>query len=236
MPTKRHTDANNTNCQASEWILGRDGRDGRDGLPGVAGRDGEKGDQGMPGPPGPVTVAGGTVYTRWGRSVCPTNAIALYDGFVAGPLYSQSGGGADFLCLPRQPLYSYYIPGVQGDSPIQGAEYEFFGASPLAYNFDHNVPCAKCYVATRSVSYMQPGRNDCPKGWTKEYEGYLMTERKTHFRNSIICVDKAGESIYNSAPSTNGATLYMLEATCTHGLPCPPYHREKELTCAVCTK
>ena len=59
-----------------EVLRGRDGRDGRDGVPGPRGPQGQrgdqgqKGDQGVAGPPGPRS--GGVVYTRWGKSSCPS--------------------------------------------------------------------------------------------------------------------------------------------------------------------
>ena len=102
---------------------GRDGRDGRDGEPGPRGpqgRDGkvgpqgEKGDMGEQGPPGPRT--GGVTYVRWGRTTCPnTTGIELvYAGRAAGSHFNQKGGTNDYLCLPEEPQYLAYKPGVQG--------------------------------------------------------------------------------------------------------------------------
>ena len=36
--------------------------------------------------------------------------------------------------------------------------------------------------------------------------------------------------------NTNGVTFHHVEATCSTGLPCPPYDQNKELNCVVCTK
>ena len=80
---------------------GCDGRDGRDGIPGPPGSagspgrdgtngiDGVKGNKGEPGPHGPQGPPGqrngGVVFTRWGRTSCPTTEgmQLLYEGKAA---------------------------------------------------------------------------------------------------------------------------------------------------------
>ena len=54
----------------------------------------------IPGPPGPTT--GGVVYTRWGKTTCPSTSGTqlLYAGRAAGSHYTEKGGGANYLCLP----------------------------------------------------------------------------------------------------------------------------------------
>ena len=100
-----------------EILRGRDGRDGREGEPGPQGppgRDGKvgpKGDMGEQGPPGPSS--GGVTYVRWGRITCPdTNGTEL--------VYARRAAG-----------YLAYKPGVQGDSPIHGAQCHSWDNQPL---------------------------------------------------------------------------------------------------------
>ena len=242
---KRQDDNDDTSpsCPNLDVIRGRDGRDGLTGAPGATGKDGRDGDKGMKGdvgptgPPGPQgPPAGGTVYIRWGRTTCPNipGTELVYQGIAAGSHYDQKGGGSHYICLPQQPKYSNYQPGVQGNSPLHGTEYQQRGGSPLPNVHDHNVPCAVCSTS-RSKLFMLPARDECPTTWTLEYSGYLMTERNIHHRNSFECVDKDPESIPGSAGNTDGALFYHVESTC-NGLPCPPYDPQKELTCAVCTK
>ena len=241
---RRNAPDNDSSCPAIEVLRGRDGRDGQPGTTGAPGRDGRDGEKGMkgdpgvegpPGPPGPA--GGGTVYIRWGRTTCPSvpGTELVYEGIAAGSIYTQQGGGSNRLCLPKVPKYSSYQPGVQGNSPLHGSEYQLSGGSPLPNVYNHNVPCAVCYVSTRSVVYVVPAWDYCPSGWTLEYSGYLMSERSGHHRITFECVDKDPDSIPGSAADTNGALFYHVEATC-NGLPCPPYNTQKELTCAVCTK
>ena len=243
-------------CSNLQLLRGRDGRDGqtgppgrdgRDGLPGLSGgdgtegqpgRDGLNGTQGPIGPQGPVgpagPITGGVVYTRWGNSGCPniTGTELVYTGRAGGSFYSQRGGGANYLCLPMDPEYN--LPsraGVDGWSPVWRAEYQF----PLDGEHEYAVPCAVCHGTTRETVLMIPAKTSCPTSWTKEYDGYLMSEHFSFHRTMFVCVDRAQESIPGTGANTNGAVFFPTEADCTN-LPCPPYNTEQELNCVVCTK
>ena len=206
---------------------GERGLDGAQGLPGLPGRDG------LSGSPGPSS--GGVIYTRWGKSSCPNTAGTelVYGGRIGGTQSGHSGGGANLLCMPLDPQYSTYRPGVQGQGYMYGAEYE----QPLGVTTSDDPTCAVCYTSTRETELMVPAKTSCPSSqWTREYYGYLMSGHHNHTgRSSYICVDKAFGAASGSGSQTLAAGLYHVEATC-NGLPCPPYVDYKELTCAVCTR
>ena len=231
-------------------LKGRDGRDGQDGLPGTPGEKGDKGETGPAGPQGstgpqglqgvrgpqgpPGPVSGGAVYTRWGRTVCPdTNGtILVYEGLAAGSHYSQSGGGANYVCITKNP--SYLSSTVPGEYPLlYGSEYQYPVINSL---HDHNVSCAVCYTSARSSKLMIPGETTCPSMWTQEYVGYLMADLHTHKRNVVYeCVDNDSEAVPGGQADTNGALFYHVGAVCGIGLPCPPYVANRPITCVVCT-
>ena len=223
-----------------EVLRGRDGRDGRDGVPGPRGPQGQRGDQGqkgeqgVAGPPGPRN--GGVVYTRWGKSSCPSvsGTTLVYAGRAGGMEHTQKGGAANYLCMPDDPDYLSYRSGVQGYSYVYGAEYETHGG-PLSAVREHNVPCAVCYASTRVAVTMIPAKTQCPSNWTLEYSGYLMSDHQVYTTTMYECVDKNPDSVPGSASNNNGALFYHVEANC-NGMLCPPYDPQKELTCAVCTK
>ena len=101
---------------------GQKGEQGEPGLPGQAGITSPPGPQGPPGQRG-----GGVVYTRWGRTVCPgeRGTQLVYDGYAGGIAYNAAGGGgANFLCMTKQPRYLRYQSGVQGISKLLGTEYD----------------------------------------------------------------------------------------------------------------
>ena len=194
---------------------------------------------GPDGPPGPRS--GGALYTRWGKSSCPEvrGTELIYDGITGGTWFEHPGGGANYLCMPKDPEYSTtlnYNTKFNNHALLYGAEYE----SPAQQeSHDHNVPCAVCYVSTRPTVIMIPAKASCPPTWTREYYGYLMTELSTHHRTMFECVDKDQESLAGGQGDTNGVLFYHAEASCSPGhLPCPPYgvNQHKELNCVVCTK
>ena len=226
---------NTQSCPQMEVLRGRDGRDGRDGEKGHKGDMGQPGPQGEQGPQGPPT--GGTTYIRWGRTTCPSghNTTLVYSGRAGGTHYLQKGGIANYLCMPDDPDHLQYLSGTQGYSYIAGVEYYYHTFPSLSAVNSHNVPCALCYVSTRSVAVIIPAKTHCPTNWTLEYTGYLMAESHNHYRTMYECVDKNPESV----PGSNGwsgarAGIYLVEPYC-NGLSCPPYDAEKELTCALCT-
>ena len=212
---------------------GAPGHPGHCGLPGAKGEPGANGQQGLIGPPGPRS--GGMVYTRWGKSSCPSTpgTELVYAGRTGGTQFSHRGGGANQLCMPLDPQYSSYTPGVQGYSYMYGAQ----PVGHISTKQNHDAPCAICYVFTRETVLMVPAKTSCPTSWIKEYQGYLMSEhRERQGRSTFICVNSAFESALGSQGHVPATDLWHIEAACNLGLPCPPYVDYKELTCAVCTR
>ncbi len=222
---------NNGSSVFVELLRGRDGLPGRDGVQGPPGPQGKDGSSGSPGP-----KSGGATYTRWGKSTCPQleDTELVYSGITGGTFFNQQGGGANYLCMPKDPEYSTtltYRGGVNGQATIYRAEYE----GPLQGSQDYNVPCAVCYVSTRPTVIMIPAKASCPSFWTREYYGYIMTEHIAYHRRMFECVDRDQEIFPASQANSNGALFYHVEASC-NGLPCDRYDPNKELNCVVCTK
>ena len=188
--------------------------------------------------PASTGTPGQAVYTRWGKSSCPemNGTSLLYSGLAAGSAFSIQGGGANHLCLPGDPEYSpdlTYKAGIDGDTTISGSEYE----NPAQGTDDHNIPCAVCLLSTRPTVVMIPGKATCPPAWTREYYGYLMAERDRvpHQRSTFECVDQEQESLPESSSNRDAALFYHVEVDCVN-LPCPPYNRDQEVNCVVCSK
>ena len=155
-------------------LRGRDGRDGVPGRDGVKGERGDKGEKGEKGETGPVGQAGpksgGVVYTRWGRKSCPTGAELLYEGITGGEGFGHTGGGPNYVCLPKVPQYLSTINVPQYSAYMYGTEYEI-GNNIISGKHNHNAPCAVCYASTKSVKLMIPARTSCPSSWTIQYKG-----------------------------------------------------------------
>ena len=180
-------------------------------------------------------------YIRWGKSSCPnvTGTQLVYVGRAGGTAFNNQGGGTEKLCLPLDPDY-INAPGSTSPnlySTIHGAEYQTSNG-PHNDLMDHNVPCAVCFASTRAAMIMIPAKTQCPSSWTREYYGYLMTEREhtLHYKSSFDCVDVNPDVTNGGAGSTDGALFQYVVATCNDGLQCPPYQANRVVSYAVCTK
>ena len=176
----------------------------------------------------------GVIYTRWGKSTCRSGVNRVYAGRTGSSYHGHRGGGANYICMPNDPEYSSYIPGVQGYSYVFGTEYE---APVTSGGAQHNALCAVCDVSNKSRVLMIPAKLTCPSGWTREYYGYLMAEDVFNaFGPSMYtCVDSIMEFVPGSQNHIAGGHFYHVEAHC-NGVACPPYNNYKELTCVVCSK
>ena len=179
----------------------------------------------------------GSTYTRWGHASCPSTANVVYKGSMAGSYYTYKGDGANHLCLPFDPEY---VPGVgnAGGAYIYGSEYRSSANQINSGRRDiqvRNIPCAVCRVQMRSTAIMVPAYNSCPRGWTREYYGFLMAAHHTHRKTNYICMDREMKTLPGHAGNQKGNLLYSVATQCGTGLDCPPYQAEKPITCAVCT-
>ena len=211
---------------------GNIGSRGQHGVPGIQGQTGSTGSKGMKGEMGTLSSSNCVVYTRWGKTSCRSGTTLVYSGSVGTPFYTH-GGGSNYLCMPSDPQYTLpYTPGIQGYSYLYGAEYE---SSPITSRNQHNAQCAVCLACGKTVSLMIPAKTSCPRGWTREYYGYLMAEEKNGKRTEYVCVDSAMDAVPGSQNHISSGHFYHVEGHCD-GVPCPPYNNYKELNCAVCTK
>ena len=118
-----------TGAQGERGVAGPRGPVGEKGMRGDTGLQGAVGEPGLQSPP-----AGGAVYTRWGRTTCPTDqgTHLLYSGRAGGSPQQHKGGGANTLCLPNDSDHLQYQSGVQGYSRIGGVEYWYAGLPSLS--------------------------------------------------------------------------------------------------------
>ena len=180
----------------------------------------------------------GVSYTRWGRRSCPAGTELVYEGAIAGSMWSQAGSSS-YLCLHNEPEFLATQPGEQSErGKIYGTEYQTIDHPPaFSHKTHHDAPCAVCFNSLRSSAITIPGRVTCPSSWNREYYGYLMTEKyhTSHRPRAPICVDINPQSVSGSAGYAGTSLLYFIEAVCT-GIKCPPYSNGAEIACVVCTK
>ncbi|XP_045170141.2 uncharacterized protein LOC123532676 [Mercenaria mercenaria] len=187
----------------------------------------------------------GSSYVRWGRTTCPGNGTDIvYSGYMGTASNDfKVGTGSNYLCLSEKPQWDHYEDSIESLGKIAGVEYQFVnhrgnGASNFfGYNvYNDNAPCAVCHTR-RSSSIMIPGRMDCYSGWTKEYNGYLVSGWVGQSHDSeFICLDRRPETVVGGKTDDDEARLFFVEAVCGKSLECPPYIHGRELTCVVCSK
>ena len=128
----------------------------------------------------------GVAFTRWGKGLCPnaTGAQLVYTGKAGGTACIHQAGIEEqqkkFVCMPEDPDYTSETAGLSSyaeHNKLFGSEYQFnAGPQSLRGVYQHNVPCAVCYVPTRAATIMIPAKTTCPVSWTREYSGYLTSE------------------------------------------------------------
>ena len=97
---------------------------------------------------------------------------------------TKTGSGSNFHCMPHDPEYMNTMIGPDTDRGlIFGTEYQ--GNPDEIFDMDNmvgvtfvgqNVPCSVCESNATSM-FMLPARTTCPVDWTREYWGYLVSER-----------------------------------------------------------
>ncbi|WAR21303.1 hypothetical protein MAR_015277, partial [Mya arenaria] len=206
------------------------------------------------------TGTNGSIFIRWGRKQCPTNADLIYKvikhsvwklqefgrknihsfclGYTSGKRYDDVGSGVDTFCLPEEPLWGKYSDASNGyRAYIYGSEIHHDASDnefPYAVH-NQDMPCAVC-LSERALNLMIPGRTACYPGWTLEYSGYMMTNvQGRESGQDTICVDDHPEFLDHGGSDDSQHILYLVEAQCG-SLPCPPYVNNRELPCAVCSK
>ena len=172
-----------------------------------------------------------------------------FAGYAAGKHYGRVGGGSNRLCLPEQPQWKNHSTATGWSGWLYGTEYRLLTSHDALFsNGGKSVfngkptPCAVCYVPQRSAQLMIPASNECPVRWTREYDGYLMSEHSypvrkqvfVHHSTSYICIDASPETAVGSTFQTQ-AFLYFFKVGCGT-LPCSRYHDGWEVACVVCTK
>lgn len=175
----------------------------------------------------------GSVFTRWGHRECPGDSEMVYEGIVAGAHHSHRGGGANPLCLTRDPKDAPDTQAGNNDHALlYGAEYEdAYGGAPAHVNYD--AGCAVC-AYQGSTTYDLWGKVACPADHEVLYVGNVMAEHHGHKKFNYACVDEERQAHFKSNNADNNhARWYTVEYECG-SIPCGPYDTNKEAACAKC--
>ncbi len=168
-----------------------------------------------------------TTYTLIGKFDCldgPQGTSTVYNGITVG--LKSDTGSINYQCMPtenQEVLYhndSYY-----GNTPITFSNM-------VRYNTFHSeeynntvVYCALCRIDGRDTIQIQPATYNCSEGWTKEYEGYLMS--------GGLCVHT--DMLGDSEIETRINDLYLQHEVMINNKLNTKFVNNQVLSCAVCS-
>ena len=202
-----------------------------------------------PQPPAREFFSGDNSY-----SISPAHSCILIVGRVAASHYTDKGGGSNYLCLPDHPLYTNPANISEDQTahlyPVKYGKlmkiFNRFGPELLrkfppsvrekftrTLDFK-DVPCAVCQVDGATSVLMIPANNVCPRRWSRQYHGYLMSQKHDYGKTEFICVDIEARGIPNTQNSNGNAFLHLTEFKCS-GPSCKGFFRNQALPCTVCT-
>ena len=153
------------------------------------------------------------------------NIIFIALGFAGGSHYTHAGGAAEYLCLPKDPIYPTDFTSLDVLGYMYGAEYQQASGSLK----DHDVPCAVCRSTLSSI-VMIPARDKCYNGWTQQYNGTLASgDYRQAASSQFVCLDanRKWEEAVKEIKTGNCFTLSKLHVLTfhvhytSHSRPCP---------------
>eukprot|EP00039_Didymoeca_costata_P001868 m.55782 g.55782 ORF g.55782 m.55782 type:complete len:458 (-) comp11002_c0_seq4:141-1514(-) len=140
-------------------------------------------------------------FVHYGSKECPSGTRKWYDGITYAGHYGHSGSG-DIHCL--QPGSGDGFDAVHNSLDLL---YPMAGDHITGTGIWRNniFPCAFC---TSSVPCIEArGHDDCPKGYTRKYKGWMMGGHYSHnLPTTRICIDPAQKKV--DYGRYNGGYLY----------------------------
>lgn len=166
-----------------------------------------------------------TKYKVIGSQYCNDSVpgvSTLYTGVIVG--FQSDTGFVDHQCMPIDNSFiQYYNESNYGNETVTYGNLVKYNTFLHKNNMLRNktVACALCQINGRETIKILPAMYDCPEGWTKQYQGYLMT--------GGLCVHtdmKEQEMILISK------YLYLQHEIMWD---IPNYNSDKVLSCVVCS-
>ena len=101
--------------------------------------------------------------------------------------------------------------------------------------------CTQCYTPGRTAVTMIPAKTECPSGWHREYNGYLMSSGYWHKHpTTYICVDADPQYADTQYPQWGGGLAFVAADCETWGSieECGDggYVEDRQLACVICSK
>ncbi|KAK3084586.1 hypothetical protein FSP39_015964 [Pinctada imbricata] len=178
-----------------------------------------------------------SIFVKFYRKVVTPHSYGksvLRTCYAGGARYNETGGAADYLCLPPDPDLTEPDPHNQYEAYVWGAEFE--GSVFASDSHNKDVPCVVCRLTTTTTQLMIPAKSTCYQGWTFLYSGHLASSSPIlPAAGQYVCVDGLPEYVPRGDANLDGKLFYPVAAKCG-SLLCPPYKENFTLKCVVCSK
>lgn len=159
-----------------------------------------------------------STFVAWGSQTCPAPSTRVFSGLAMGSGKSQSGGGADLLCMPFENggnIRKTATASVGTRGYIYHAEFNTTTAGstqqPVLRNQDNfESRCALCEVS--GPTHMLAGRQTCLAGWTALYKGVLMASPSVDAGRLVhICMLEPPRETFGQGVLDGGPQLSVVE-------------------------
>ncbi len=174
-----------------------------------------------------------TTYEKIGSKNCDgvAGTSKMFSGLTVG--FATETGATEYKCVStddniKNRYYNYTFSVYKDEKHVKFLNVTKYKTFRVGKS-DFDAACSKCSVSGRSVIDMVPGQYDCDNTWTKEYNGYLMTDEGS---TTFNCVDLEMEK----EPGTKSVEVtpvlrhVVLTDTITN------FQSKKVLSCVVCSK
>ncbi len=129
-----------------------------------------------------------------------------------------------YRCMPAPYRARYSNESHYNSTPVTYGNYVIYSTFRDNRNNEAAI-CALCRIDGRDTTVIQPATYDCPNGWTKEYEGYLMS--------GGLCVHTEMATWGEVAPLPSHNDSYIHHEVINLYL--TSYSGDKVLSCVVCS-
>lgn len=155
---------------------------------------------------------------------------------MAGSSSDANGNGANYQCLPTEPNYGTFNSTSNDVRASISVATLATNGSVLSSGLDGKIiQCALCQTISATSATMFIG-NTCPVNWTKEYNGYLVSEEEVTGRTAkgYACLKETPDVLDNSSGRAGTSSVNLVELECD-ALSCGTSTSNEEVSCAVCS-
>jgi len=154
-----------------------------------------------------------SVYVQWGRRTCSNGHQTVYSGLLMANLYNYFK--AEHICVDWERAKT-----ATSTAKFRAGGYlhttEWGNGVYLGYTGGHELTCAVCSPAPKSVVYTRWGSTECPSGATELYKSFIANSRRGDNGNGVnwLCMHpepQDPEATMDKRFNAGGALLHPVQ-------------------------